>query len=82
MICAEDATFDSIELTLQIDGNPIPLIEVLQPALDDSSVFRPFWDIKDMTGLNVEEFTEAFAGNPNACIEAFSLPELREQGYE
>ncbi len=82
LICDEDATYDSIDLTLQIDGNPTSLIDVLQPSLDDPSVFRPFWNIEDMTGLNIEEFTEAFAGNPAACVEAFSLSELREQGYE
>lgn len=82
LICDEDPTYDSIDLTLQIDGNPIPLIEILQPSLDDPSVFTPFWDIEAMTGLSVEEFIETFAGNPDACIEAFSLAELREEGYE
>lgn len=82
LICVADSTFDSIDLTIQMDGNPIPLIETLQPSLDDSTAFRPFWGIEDMTGFSVEQFTEAFAGNPDACIEAFSLSELREQGYE
>ena len=35
-----------------------------------------------MTGLNVEEFSETFADHPNACVEAFSLSELQEKGYE
>lgn len=81
LICDEDPAYDSIDLTLQVDGNPTPLINALQPSLDDSSVFRPFWEIEDMTGLSVEEFTEAFAGHPDACIEAFSLSELQTQGY-
>lgn len=82
LICVEDPTYDVIDLTLQIDGNPMPLIEILQPSLDDEVVFRPFWSIEAMTGLNVHEFTEVFAGNPDTCIEAYSLSELRERGYE
>ena len=82
LICVEDPTYDSIQLTLQLDGKPRPLLEVLQPSLDDPSVYRPFWNIKDMTGLSVEEFTEIFAGDSNACIEVYSLAELRELGYE
>lgn len=82
LVCNVDPTNDIINLTLQLDGNPIPLIEVLQPSLDDPSAFRPFWNIEDMTGLSVREFTEVFADNPEACIEAYSLAELRELGYE
>lgn len=84
LICNEDATYDRILLTLQEDGNPVPLIDLLQPSVNDDnlSVVNPFWDIEDMAGLSIEEFTEAFVGNPEACIEAFSLSELREQGYE
>ena len=73
LICAKDTTYDTIHLTLQIDGNPIPLTKVLQPPLKTPSVFRPFWDIEDMTGLTIEEFMDAFVDNPEACIEAFLI---------
>jgi hypothetical protein len=82
LICVEDPIYDSIQLTLQSEDSPSPLLEALRPALDDPTVFRPFWDIEDMTGLSVEAFTAAFANNPEACIEAYSLSELREQGYD
>lgn len=81
LICVEDPTYDSIQLILQPEDNPTPFIEMLQPTIGDQSAFRPFWAIEDMTGLTIEEFTEAFAGNPEACIEMYSLAELREQGY-
>jgi hypothetical protein len=82
MICSEDDTHDLIEITLQSPDNPTSIIEPLRPELDDESVYYPFWDIEDMTGLSVEAFTAAFANNPEACIEAYSLSELREQGYD
>jgi hypothetical protein len=57
-------------------------MELLRLTLEDDSVYYPFWDIEAMTGLSIEAFTEAFADNPEACIEAYSLLELREQGYD
>lgn len=81
LICVEDPSYDLIEITIQSDGSPRPLLESLLPSLDDPTAFRPFWDIEAMTGLTISEFTEAFSGNPEACIEAYSLAELVEQGY-
>lgn len=81
LVCNVDPTNDLIYLTLQLDGQPIPLIETIQPPIDDESVFRPYWNIEDMAGLSIEEFTKFFVRNPEGCIEIYSLSDLREQGY-
>jgi hypothetical protein len=59
------------------------LVEENQPDLRDADRdTRPYWPLERLTGIDVEEFTQFIIDNPDGCIEALSLRELRDLGYQ
>jgi hypothetical protein len=59
------------------------LVEANQPDLydDDKGSTRPWWSLQKVTGLTEAEFADSLLKDPDQCIEALSLNEMKEQGY-
>jgi hypothetical protein len=81
IICPDDTTYDSIEITIVSTEHSVPVRDTLRPPLDNLSVFRPFRNVYFMTGLTVSQFVDIFLMHTSPCIEMLSLHELRGIGY-
>jgi hypothetical protein len=81
-VCSQtDETTLVIEIWLQAVDSDTLVVDNLVPSPYNTPRYGAFWTVEQMTGIDVESFTQHFLTSSDECIETYSFNELRELGY-